>query len=830
MAIRFSEDDPSLNPSHNDYENKFNDIKKAEEAGNTSTDNSDIKSAEETPSGEWKNNVTGATPKTSKSGGKLRFLKKKGPMSLIITLLVGGGIGITTFFSPGILIVHIKEMMVEKFNTQLTSMDIRTNKILITKLNSKATSGMCSRITIACKYSTMTQSQIAKFEAAGIKVEYDEKNIIGRAKPKSLIYKDTKISADKFSSFLSENTEFRSAVKSAYNPKYAGFTDSIWKSAASKLGISKAKIMIDGENDAKKLEDIQEKTKKTKNYDTDVGEKLDENSTKEDGSKYSAEEIAENNTKLETATDLIDNIDEISDKGKKTGALALSGAKKIGNVLSITGFVDMACSAYKSIQALGYAAKGIRTLQLASYAMIFLNVADQIKAGDADAEDVAYLGTILTTEVATINGEKTKIKSATDSFGYKYAAFGDKGKMSNSASQYLAGGGLTGELITVTAAINKATGGTPRKTCGFLANPLVTTGGIVLGVAAIFTGVGAGKVILQAAGQAAISIATSAIPAMLQDIVAGVLIDETTVGEEAGDAITSGASGIMSTVAAKGGNAPLTPEEAVAYSNLSENVAQQYADEDRLALNPLDISTKNTFLGSIVSAMMPYISKMGSINGTLESISSLASNTISNTIYNNVLADDAESEYTMCQDFDYRELGIATDPFCNVIYGIPVDSLDKDPVDVLDDMISKGAIDDMGQVVAGSDYEKFLENCINRDRPLGDTGESESTDPYVIGESCLFNEKTNGDYYLYNIDQRIQNGMDGSTQAATPTDTKDTTEEDEESSYINKSDQFITEISYKHKNTTNQYDENKSADILYVNRNILFSRNEYYIL
>ncbi len=838
MALRTADDDPTLNPGQQHSDSQFNDLKKAEQDGNINDDNQgnstdQLKDAEEAPSGDWQNKVTGSKPNAKNGKNRFKILKKKGPMALIITLLIGGGMGITTFFSPGILIVHVKEMMVNKFNTQLASMDVRTNRILITKLSGKATSGMCSKITIACKYSTMSKSQIAKFEAAGIKVDYDEKNLLGRAKPKSLIYKDTKISADKFKSLLNENPEFRSAVKTAYNPKYAGFTDNIWKLAASKLGINKAKVSFDGESEADKLKEVQEKTKKTKDYGPDTGGKLEEGATKKDGTKYTPEEIAEYNTKLEkNAKDLASNIDEIADKGKKVGTVALSGVKKVGNVLSITGFVDMACSAYRSIQALGYAAKGIRTLQLASYAMIFLNVADQIKAGDAKAEDVAYLGTILTTEVASIDGKKTKIKSATDSFGYKYAAYGDIGKMSNSTSQYLAGGGLTGELISVTSAINKATGETPRATCGFLANPLVTTGGILIGIAAIFTGVGAGKIIAQAGIQVAITIATASIPAMLQDIVAGVLVDETTVGEEAGDALTSGSSGIMGTVAAKGGNAPLTPEQAVAYNNLSSNVAYQYAEEDRLALSPFDATNSNTFLGSIVANILPYTSKMSSFSGIISSIASMTTGSISKLINTNVKAADPEAEYKMCQDFDYRELDLATDPFCNVVYGIPPGSLDKDPMDVLEDMIGKRAIDEMGQVIPGSDYEEFLENCINRDRSLGDTGESDgNNNGYVTGKSCLFDKKTNGDYYLYNIDQRIQNGMDGETAAVAPSDTNEGAEE-ESNIILNTLSDFIArtyESSIINLQTLTPSVALNTNKPLCDNNHLVFVKNEDYI-
>lgn len=777
MALRVSDDDQNLNPGQVDSDRKFDVLKKAETNGSNDnqTDNSydsdALKNAEENPTDEWKNNVTGKALKTPKSGRVKNFLKKKGPSSLIITVLLGGGIGLTTFFSPGILLVHIKEVMVNKFNTQLASMDVRTTKMLVAKMGT--TKGSCKVITIACKYSTMTDKQIANFEKAGIVVETDGKTILGRSKPKNFIFNDEKISAKDFSKRISDNAEFRSAIKTAYNPKYAGFADSIWRKAASKLGITKAKVSIDGDTDEAKLKDMQKKTDHNKNLASDdVGKELKKGDKKSDGiTEYTPEEIESHNKALKSSQDLLDNVGDIEKSGVKSASPSVfSGTvKKVSGVVSITGFVDNACMAYNSIRALGYAAKTIRAIQLASYAMIFLNVADQIKAGDAKAEDVSYLGTVLTSTVAKVDGKNTNVKSATDSFGYKYAAYGDLGKMPTSSTQFMAGGGLAGELTAVTTIINKALGNTPKKTCGFLGNPIVAGASIVGGILlAVFAApVGIGKIALQAAQTAAIIAATVAIPAMLQDIVAGVIVDESTVGEDAGDAIVSGSSGIMGAAAAAGGNAPLTPEQAVAYNNLSNNIAAQYAEEDRIAYNPFDITNSNTFFGQIAFNLMPYFANMSSISNTFQSIAGLASGTLLKSINNTVKADDSETEYTMCEDPDYVDLNsdgnrkdrVATDPFCNVIYGIPPKYLEKDPLDVIDDL--KGQIDEQtGAAVAGSAYSTFLENCINRDRPLGDTGDGSQDD----GSMCLIN-KENSDYYLYAIDQRVQKGMDGEDTA-----------------------------------------------------------------
>ncbi len=103
--------------------------------------------------------------------------------------------------------------------------------------------------------------------------------------------------------------------------------------------------------------------------------------------------------------------------------------------------------------------------------------------------------------------------------------------------------------------------------------------------------------------------------------------------------------------------------------------------------------------------------------------------------------------------------GIATDPFCNVIYGIPTQYLNQDPTAVANDLASKGQIDAVtGAVMPGSAYETFINNCINRDRPLADPGQDSQGS---TGEECIISDQNNNvEYYLYYVDQRVQTGMD----------------------------------------------------------------------
>lgn len=765
-------------------------INRKKNSNDENTDSlSDIRNQEENPDdisgdstsgqeghtlGKW----TNKTLKKSKGLGKLSFVKKKGPLALITAMMIGTCISLPILFSPGILIVQLKEVLTSKFNNQFASMDIRSTKLLVSKMST--TKGVCtSVITVKCKYSSMSDKQIKNFEKAGITVVVDlegSKGLTGRSKVKGFTFKGKTILANGLNTEIARSTEFRSALHKAYNPKYAGFSDKIWSSVSKKLKISKTKSNLDGDTAEAKLKKVQEQTsgtaKNSKATTALTNESIDPATKKpyEPEALKAAQAAAVEANK--TVNAISNEASDITKSGVKSGPVVIdavegaakAGTSKIAGVLGINGFAQSACTAYGSFQALGTAAKTIRAAQLAAYAMIFLNVADQIKAGTAKSEDVAYLGTILTTELIT-NGVKGK--SATDSYGYKYAAYGDTGKMATSASQYLTGGGLTGELIGVSGLIKSATNGTPKKVCKIVNSTLATSASLVAGIALmLIPGVDVAftvKDAAQAVFAVAVGLAAPTVAAMLADIVAGVVIDKTTVGESSGDAVVSGASKLMGDLAGAGGNSPLTSTQAVEYADLTKQTASLYAEEDRLAYSPLDISNGNTFLGSIVSRLVPYTSKMSSLSGIFSSVASLSTSSLAFATSQTTKAVTA-ADYEMCQDFDYNDLNgdgdtsdkIATDPYCNVIYGIPPSYLNKDPIavsDALGDQIDQST----GDPKSGSEYATFVTDCINRDRPFGDAGADLSKDD---GGKCIFNAN-NANYYLHYIDQRVDKGMDG---------------------------------------------------------------------
>jgi len=99
---------------------------------------------------------------------------------------------------------------------------------------------------------------------------------LGRTKPASFDFDGKTIDATEFNKMLKTDPKLRTAIKKAYSPKFAGFTDKIWQKVAVKLKISKSSVDIDGDTDEERLKKIQDNTKEGVDIDSDADVNLDD--------------------------------------------------------------------------------------------------------------------------------------------------------------------------------------------------------------------------------------------------------------------------------------------------------------------------------------------------------------------------------------------------------------------------------------------------------------------------------------------------------------------------------------------------------------------------
>lgn len=745
-----------------------------------------VRQAEEAPAADWATNF-----KDNKGFGKskINVVKKGGPMGLIVGLLLGGGGLIGFFGGPGLLIVNMAETLTNKFNYQLTSMDIRTNKVLNAKI-SNTTKGICTPIKISCRYSTFSNKEIANFEKAGIVVSVDNtsKTIVGRNKVTNFQFEGKPIAPADFAKTVRNNPSFNAAVKQGYNPKFAGFADKIFAKIEAKLKISKADPFSESNTtDDQRLKKLELDTANGQG-DTltqhKVGEQIDPNCPPANKCATYTQEQIDAEVKARSLADAAAKVDSTDTKATSTAMdeLAKGGSDFLGksaSVVKVTGIVDNACTVYGMIKAVSIGAKVIRSAQLARFAMTILTTASMIKSGDAKPGDVAFIGTMLTKTVSSklSNGNTFTTKSATDSSGYQYAE-GYRSGIDAAATPYMAGGGLGGELSGVTAAVLSLLGGNRNSadtTCKLNNNYFVQGGSFLVGIALMIIPGGQafeiGKLAAQAAFGATVFAAQLLLPSMIADMIAGKLVDQNTFGEAAGNALTSGTGKIMADTSLGGGNAPLKVAQAQKLTALNNQVQAEYAVLDRQTHSPLDASNPNTLLGSIYSQFIPVLyGGDGSVTSKIGGIASIVGGTLSN-LFPQAKAATTES-FSECQDLEYRAIGLATDPFCNPVSGIPATYLTSDPVAVNNRLEAAGLIDPTTGDPIGA-YATFVSDCIDRTEPFGSTG-SDSSVP--DGSGCFLadgsgalsaEDQTKADEYVHYVDQRILDGMENGYDSQT---------------------------------------------------------------
>lgn len=709
-----------------------------------------------------------ATPfagKIVKALGKIKT-KKVGVGAGVIGVIIGTILLIGGFGGPGLLLVHFSEILTQKFDTQFASLDRRMGRMYQNKLD-ETTKGLCTTsVSLRCRYSTMSDKEIERFKKAGITVNYDETTRFrNRAKPTSFEFhnpetgKNTVVRANDFNSVRRANPHFRLMLRSAYNPRFVGYSDFIFKKVAGFYNINKRKTMS-GDTDADRAKHMSDTTKSGVDADGTPQRITDpDTQTKPDGTPYTPEEIE----RINSAADFADQVTT----GGAGGAFkrALSGAS---NAISVTGWADALCGVYGSVKAVGYAAKVIRAAQIVRYVWFFHNIASQIKDGSeggADPDDVAYLATVLTTTKRNEAGEITT-RAATDSYGYKYAAYGDVGRLPDRALPYLAGGGMGGQLTGLMATLNSSLGGAPNKTCGFVRNPWVSGVGLAAGIALmLIPGVNvawSAKTAVVAAGNVALELAIAFLPALLQDIVAGTIVDpaDPPVGEDAGNLAASGAAQLAGTTAQYGGNAPMTHEQAVAFEYLRGEITAAYAEEERLARSPFDPSSQYTLVGSVVASILPSMNSFTSVASGLSSLTSLASRSVAQLSPSAKAITEEQYRLSLgiCDDAEYTDIygdgsnvPIAVTPFCNVIYGMPPPWLNSSVTEPLDHIIGQYD-EETGAPLPGSAYETFVNDCILRTAPLG--GALDPDQQGSNGAECVGND-VNKWYYLAWMDRRV---------------------------------------------------------------------------
>ena len=751
---------------------------------------SGVREAESTPLSNWANRVKGGAggakqPFTLKNlAGKFKSKKAIAGIS-VAGIVSAAGISLSMLLSPSMLMVHVKELGLSRYNIQDTSTQERNDIIVAKKINGTGTKG-CTGAgpKLTCRYKLMSNRMLKDMSDRGI-VAYkngepidvsdgskwatnrpDEFRPVGDAANSFNLKKGQKgVSAREFSTFLRNNPAATGVFRKAFNPRWAAFWDSTMVKFLNKIGFGGRGLKIEGDDQESVEKSVKENADKAGD-----GKSLDADKNK----REEGDDDAKKKANADADADSDKSAKEINDtaNSSKTDPAGLGNKiSKIGKS-GLLAVVSMYCLVTNDAPKISRALRAAQMAQMIPFALSFIQSADEVKLSNnktANAATIAAIGLMMTQSKKNSSGKYVK-KSAMESDGMLYLLAGntkflgeDTSKKTSDIRNWIPGGGVMTSIVNMG---NKLSGSDPafKKFVGKSCDALDSPAGQM--ASTLFIDTNPLGLAAQAAMMGAMTIvqSTPAYQAAMDKLfkaLAGKIIHNTDVMEDLGNIIANGFIYSMGESGNAGANMPMTVNDAVAYGKLTTERRIADAKVDRATLSPLDASSPNTFMGSIVTKMLPYYGALHS--GPFEAmgaITGIVSNTLPSmfTQKSSAYADLTRADLTSCEDTGITGMGIAADPICNIQYGIPTKYLTSiDPEENTQKLISSnmvtedgtgGGYEDDDSVVKGSKLEEFLTKC--RQNP-------ETT----ASPECMIDTDEKASYAVYYIDHRIQKNMDG---------------------------------------------------------------------
>ena len=774
-------------------------------------------------------------------GGKLKsFFKSKGAMFTAGIVAVGGSglAGLISFMTVGLIPIHVQEIITEKRNSPASSMEMRTDKVFKAKVKGiNCKTGFFCRLSKASDRNIKNLEK-AGFK---VEVK-EGSNLFGKKTIISLTHKETgeviNNNTKDLKRIMRTKPELRASIKQGFSGRFASFLDKIWDKIKNLFNLTKVRA----DNKGKDEQQLQEEANETANSQSKDTQKkpssITETDTDEVDENGNKKKNKTDRSQADQGSELAEK--EIKDLGKEQKGKKASSkfnskgfSSKLNKALNGIGAAAVVCGLYTFGNIIYTALKSTKLQILIQFSLTFLSFASKIKAGHATPQEASMVGNSLM-DIASTGGngydkdkdnnkedkkESTLFRAlkyladsstkkdsvaATDSQGYKAMAYGDQIQSLNESAEPFSVGVIKdfisgflnviygdGFIIPI---INKPLSTILKSFCAIVTSVAVGLAVTAATIAATCIGTaGLGcvvtviiKVLLSAAlGIAAGKMASYFLGDLIDKwvgqaatVLVGDLVNKTTIGEDYGNAIMSGAGAVMAKNTLAGGGNILSTSEATEFAMENEKIIAEHAEDERRFRSPFDPTTRHTFLGSIVSSIIPYNRQLATVGGLIPAIMSTAGRSINDIIPTARAASESASiaaNSKVCTDTTITKTG-ATDIFCNVYTGINVELKDKNSDEVIKwlednnylDSQKEADKDDFNAYIAnnkkGEKFKKYIKWCYDRKVPIGmDADEDEpkyEDGKWEKGRGCNTEEEDKKYFALFLTDVRINQGME----------------------------------------------------------------------
>ena len=654
------------------------------------------------------------TQKDKKSKGN--FFKKIGPIGAITGILFGGGL----FFyaTQSMLAPHLSALYTQATDLQYTSYNMRNTRIMSYMIDGG------SQIKISNftkKYTFFTPYLQGRLTKNGIEVGHlnsdgvfeDGQALLGGKTV--LKYGDKIIDANHFQDEFASNANFRDAYYNAKRGRIAGFFDKSSESYYKKKGATR---------------DIFDEYKSTGDEETDMENFKETVSDRVVGSDGSINTVHTEKDE-ETGEDSIrENGEDISTRNVDGATPETKARAMVNNIAGKVSAVGVpVCSALRIANIAAVAVSSYQIYQSMAYFLSFMEPVSKMMAGEGDAsginETLNFMTQQTTSNISYVGDDgQTTTKTLT---GSMLESSGSKLIMGNTVSSESAVQPFSFDNITKAATRIAISMGATTTVCSGIqaASAIVSlaSNAIPGGKLATFV-IGA---IAQTVGGIVITGIVAAIVNAIVPYVAKIFasnVFETYTGIPAGELFSQGAAAANFSLASQSSAYMPSSEDAIKTQNkhTSRAIAQE-AEVDRLHRSPLDTSSPNTFLGSIM-AKFSYSSFSNPLTNGLANVAHVVGNSTRSLLSTaSATTEDAnlEIDYTT----QYSECNNLKGTMCD-IYGYPIPSSDYSTIDIKPDDPTYQAVvspnlDENGDIKDNSELAKFVNFCVNRESPWGVT-------------------------------------------------------------------------------------------------------------
>ncbi len=659
---------------------------------------------------------TGKAAASIATKGKFTGKKKGGLAALIVMLVMGVGGGAFLGSSNSLLAPALEALTTDQTNTQHASSTLRSNRLTSLQLKG-ATSIVETRWTGHKKYTNMTVTLKNRLKKANIEVQ-------GWGTGRKLVFTNKAgetidIEADDFLATWRDNVEFREAFDGARYNKVINFFDNVADRIYKKLGISR-NLFDDykqtGDADADEANFRETMTDKMENASADLT--TGGNETHTEGEGDDAETVTEPDT---------DSIDTDNIDGETS---TVKASKFIDGLTKVSQGIDISCAILKVANLISMTVAANEIYQSINYFMGLMENISKMKAGEGDEsavnEVLNFLTTTATTSTSSLSGDD------------------GTGKLEQTGTP-LESNGL--QLILANATVNSgetqaySIERVSKSITGALAMGAGTATAcsasqIASGVISIATSIGPGGIVkiiggffLEAAANVAIATAVSAalsflIPTIAQSLFTNAF--ETATGIPAGELYAKGGAAANTRVGRAGSGQSLSSSDAaLAYNQATQTILALEAEVDRANRSPFDITSRNTFLGSIAYTLASTMTNSNSTSN-LNTLMKTTSTSLAQLTGNVSASGEGSSYMTTFGDCpDLNSIGAVGDIYCNPVTSTDLSTINIDPSTdrAFAELMANNTenCDDEGNcdIKDDSNLAKYITFCAERDSPFG---------------------------------------------------------------------------------------------------------------